>query len=483
MTYEVDVLIIGAGISGIGAAVHLQQHCPQLSFKIFERRQNIGGTWDLFRYPGIRSDSDMSTLSYQFYPWLKDQTLADGQSIQKYLYDVVEYYKLLDKISFEQQVVAANYSTQQKCWQLKTQNSQQQDEVWKARFIISCTGYYNYDQGYLPKFPKQQDFQGAIVHPQQWSSDIEYQGKNIIVIGSGATAVTLVPALVKGGAKQVTMLQRSPGYVVSVSAYDKTYQYLRQHLPVRWAYRWVRGRNIVLQRAVYSLARRAPQLTKRLLLKAVEQELRGKVDMQHFTPQYAPWDQRLCAVPDGDLFRVLRNGQAEICTDQIDYFTASGIRLKSGQHLDADLIVAATGLQIQLLGGLKLTVDDKPVDLAEKMLYQGTLLSDVPNFALMIGYSNASWTLKVDIAADYICRLLNYMQKHGYREVMPMTDVAQRLSETVMGALSAGYLQRAAEHMPKQGRRLPWKISHNYLLDKFVLKYAGFRDKNLKFSR
>ncbi|MHA3080558.1 flavin-containing monooxygenase [Acinetobacter sp. ANC 5502] len=483
MTYEVDVLIIGAGISGIGAAVHLQQHCPQLSFKILERRQNIGGTWDLFRYPGIRSDSDMSTLSYQFYPWLKDQTLADGQSIQKYLYDVVEHYKLLNKISFGQQVVAANYSTQQKCWQLKTQNAQQQSEVWKARFIISCTGYYNYDQGYLPQFPKQQDFQGSIVHPQQWSSDTEYQGKNIIVIGSGATAVTLVPALVKGGAKQVTMLQRSPSYVASVSAYDKTYQYLRQHLPVKWAYRWVRGRNIVLQRAVYSVARRAPQLTKRLLLKAVAQELQGQVDMRHFTPSYAPWDQRLCAVPDGDLFRVLRNGQAQICTDQIDYFTASGIRLKSGQHLEADLVVAATGLQIQLLGGLKLTVDHQPVDLAEKMLYQGTLLSDVPNFALMIGYSNASWTLKVDIAADYICRLLNYMHKHAYLEVMPMTDVTQRLSGTVMGALSAGYLQRAAEHMPKQGRRLPWRISHNYLLDKLVLKYAGFRDKNLKFGR
>lgn len=483
MEHRVDVLIIGAGISGIGAAVHLQQNCPQQSFKILERRQNIGGTWDLFRYPGIRSDSDMSTLSYQFYPWLKDRMLADGQSIQDYLSEVVSHYQLQDQIVFEQQVISANYDTQQKCWQLKVQNAQQKIEFWQANFVISCTGYYNYEHGYLPNFPQQQEFQGVLVHPQQWSSAIEYQNKNVIVIGSGATAVTLVPALVQGGAKRVTLLQRSPSYVANVPAYDRTYQYLRQHFPTRWAYCWIRGRNIVLQRAVYYLARQAPQLTKRLLLKSVAQALQGKVDMRHFTPNYAPWDQRLCAVPDGDLFQVLRNGQAQICTDQIDYFTASGIQLKSGQHLAADLIVAATGLQIQLLGGMQLTVDQQVVDLSEKMLYQGVLLSDVPNFALMMGYSNASWTLKVDIAADYICRLLNYMQKHAYREVLPVTDTAQRMSESVMGALSSGYLQRAVKIMPKQGRHAPWRISHNYLWDKFVLKYASFRDQNLRFQR
>ncbi|WP_111895266.1 flavin-containing monooxygenase [Acinetobacter sp. MB5] len=481
MEHHVDVLIIGAGISGIGAAVHLQQSCPELSFKILERRSNIGGTWDLFRYPGIRSDSDMSTLSYQFYPWLKSQTLADGQAIQDYLEEVVDHYDLSTLIEFEKHVKAANYDTQSKYWRLHVANKEQCTETWQARFLISCTGYYDYDQGYLPKFPQQDNFQGLLIHPQHWPADLNYQNKNVVVIGSGATAVTLVPALVKTGARHVTLLQRSPSYVAKVSAQDSTYQFLHRHLSAKWAYRFVRGRNILLQRIVFQMSESMPKLTKRLLLNAVAQEVQGKVDMHHFTPNYAPWDQRLCAVPDGDLFQVLREGAASIVTDHIECFTASGIQLKSGKYLPADLIVAATGLQIQLLGGLKLTIDHQPVKLSEKMLYQGVLLSDVPNFALMMGYSNASWTLKVDIAAQYVCQLLKYMRKHHYKEVVAHTDFQQRTQNGIMGKLSSGYLKRATDIMPKQGKRLPWRISHNYLLDKFILKYASFRDKNLSF--
>ena len=478
----VDVLIIGAGISGIGMAVHLQQACPHLKFKILERRANIGGTWDLFQYPGIRSDSDMSTLSYAFYPWLRDQTLADGQSIQNYLKEVVDHYHLLQQIEFGKQVKSANYDSKTQNWQFNIENSQTNCiEQWQAGFVVSCTGYYNYDQGYLPQFPRQAQFQGTLIHPQHWSSEIAYKNKEVVVIGSGATAVTLVPALVQGGAKRVTLLQRSPSYVATVSAQDKTYHYLKQRVPVRWAYRWVRSRNIVMQRAIYSIARQAPEFTKKMLLKSVEKQLQGRVDMRHFSPNYAPWDQRLCAVPEGDLFQVLKTGQAQMCTDEIAYFTASGVQLKSGQHLSADLVVAATGLNIQLLGGMQLTVDQQQVDVSEKMLYQGVLLSDVPNFALMLGYSNASWTLKVDIAAQYICRLLRYMKQRKYAQVVALTDSTQRMPETVMGALSAGYLQRANHLMPKQGRRLPWRISHNYLKDKWVLKYVGFKDRHLKF--
>lgn len=481
MEHHVDVLIIGAGISGIGAAVHLQQSCPKLSFKILERRSNIGGTWDLFRYPGIRSDSDMSTLSYQFYPWLKSQTLADGQSIQDYLEEVVDHYNLSTLIEFEKQVKAANYDTQSKYWRLHVENDKQQVETWQARFMISCTGYYNYDQGYLPNFPQQDNFQGQLIHPQHWPADLNYENKKVVIIGSGATAVTLVPALAKSGARHVTLLQRSPSYVAKVSAQDSTYQLLHRHLSATWAYRFVRGRNILLQRIIFQMAESMPKLTKRLLLQSVEQELQGKVDMRHFTPNYSPWDQRLCAVPEGDLFQVLREGEASIVTDHIDHITPSGIQLRSGEHLDADLIISATGLQIQLLGGLQLTIDHQLVNLGEKMLYQGVLLSDVPNFALMIGYSNASWTLKVDIAAQYVCRLLKYMHKHHHKEVVAHTDVQQRTQQGIMGKLSSGYLQRATDIMPKQGKRLPWRISHNYLLDKFILKYASFRDKNLSF--
>lgn len=482
MSKQIDVLIIGAGISGIGLAAHLAQQCPKRQFAILEARESIGGTWDLFRYPGIRSDSDMTTFGYRFKPWRKASVLADAASIRGYLSEVVDEQHLREKIYFGHRVIAANYDSATKQWWVEVINAQQEKQTWIANFIFSCTGYYDYAQGFLPHYPNQTAFQGQLIHPQHWPESLDYQGKKIVVIGSGATAITLVPALVQGGAEQVTMLQRSPTYIASISALDQMYHKLRKWLPEQSAYQLIRGRNIVTQRLIYALARKYPQLVRTFLLHAVKKQLQGKVDMKHFTPNYLPWEQRLCVVPDGDLFQVLRDGQASVVTDEIEHFTEQGIQLKSGQHLDADTIVSATGLQIQVLGGIQATVDGKPIDPAEHLLYQGMMLNNVPNLAMMIGYINASWTLKVDIAADYLCRLLNYMDQQGYAEVMPAGQ-AEQLPQSVMGGLTAGYIQRATHLMPKQGATSPWKMTNNYLADRKALKHASFEDGILTFRR
>jgi len=480
MSKQIDVLIIGAGISGIGLAAHLAQQCPKRQFAILEARESIGGTWDLFRYPGIRSDSDMTTFGYRFKPWRKASVLADAASIRGYLSEVVDEQHLREKIYFGHRVIAANYDSATKQWCVEIINAQQEKQTWIANFIFSCTGYYDYAQGFLPHYPDQATFQGQLIHPQHWPESLDYQGKKIVVIGSGATAITLLPALVQGGAGHVTMLQRSPTYIASISALDQMYHKLRKWLPEQTAYQLIRGRNIVTQRLIYALARKYPQLVRTFLLHAVKKQLQGKVDMKHFTPHYFPWEQRLCVVPDGDLFQVLRDGQASVVTDEIEHFTEQGIQLKSGQHLDADIIVSATGLQIQVLGGIQATVDGKPIDPAEHLLYQGMMLNNVPNLAMMIGYINASWTLKVDIAADYLCRLLNYMDQQGYAEVMPAGQ-AEQLPQSVMGGLTAGYIQRATHLMPKQGATSPWKMTNNYLADRKALKHASFEDGILTF--
>ena len=482
MSKQIDVLIIGAGISGIGLAAHLAQQCPKRQFAILEARESIGGTWDLFRYPGIRSDSDMTTFGYRFKPWRKASVLADAASIRGYLSEVVDEQHLREKIYFGHRVIAANYDSATKQWCVEIINAQQEKQTWIANFIFSCTGYYDYAQGFLPHYPNQTAFQGQLIHPQHWPESLDYQGKKIVVIGSGATAITLLPALVQGGAGHVTMLQRSPTYIASISALDQMYHKLRKWLPEQTAYQLIRGRNIVTQRLIYALARKYPQLVRTFLLHAVKKQLQGKVDMKHFTPNYLPWEQRLCVVPDGDLFQVLRDGQASVVTDEIEHFTEQGIQLKSGQHLDADIIVSATGLQIQVLGGIQATVDGKPIDPAEHLLYQGIMLNNVPNLAMMIGYINASWTLKVDIAADYLCRLLNYMDQQGYAEVMPAGQPEQ-LPQSVMGSLTAGYIQRATHLMPKQGATSPWKMTNNYLVDRKALKHASFEDGILNFRR
>lgn len=483
MEKQVDILIVGAGISGIGLAAHLSKHCPQRSFEIIERRESIGGTWDLFKYPGIRSDSDMSTFGFNFKPWKKESVLADGASIKNYLAEVVAEFKLKSKIHFQHRVLSANYDSSTCKWSVEIEDAHGKKQIWIANFILGCTGYYNYDQGFQPEFANQTVFQGEFIHPQHWPENLNYQGKKVVIIGSGATAITLVPAMVKGGAGHVTMLQRSPTYIASVPSVDFIYSKMRKYLPEEVAYKLTRARNIGMQRGIYALAQKQPKLLKSLLLKSVQLQLKGKVDMKHFTPNYEPWDQRLCVVPDGDLFKILREGQASVATDQIETFTETGIQLKSGQHLDADIIVSATGLNIQILGGIQATMDGQPIDTSQHMLYRGIMVSDIPNMALIIGYINASWTLKVDIAAEYICRLLNYMDQQGYAQVIPQGDQSELLQDTVMGSLSSGYIARAADVMPKQGKQAPWKVSNNYLADRKELKQASFEDGVLKFRK
>ncbi|MCU4365062.1 NAD(P)/FAD-dependent oxidoreductase [Acinetobacter variabilis] len=482
MEKQVDILIVGAGISGIGLAAHLSKHSPQRSFEIIERRESFGGTWDLFKYPGIRSDSDMSTFGFNFKPWKKESVLASGSAIKNYLAEVVQEFNLSSKIHFQHRVVSANYDSVTRKWSVVVENAQGKKQTWIANFVLGCTGYYNYDQGFQPEFPNQEAFKGTFIHPQHWPENLDYSGKKVMIIGSGATAITLVPAMVKGGAGHVTMLQRSPTYIASVPSIDIIYSKMRKLLPEDVAYKLTRARNIGMQRGIYALAQKQPKLLKTLLLKSVQFQLKGKVDMKHFTPNYEPWDQRLCVVPDGDLFKILREGHASVETDHIEKFTETGIQLKSGKHLDADIIVSATGLNIQILSGIQATMDGKPLDTSKHMLYQGVMLSDVPNMALIIGYINASWTLKVDIAAEYICRLLNYMDQHGYDEVIPEGDATELLEDTVMGSLTSGYIARAADVMPKQGKHAPWKVSNNYLADRKELKTASFEDGVLKFK-
>ena len=482
MEKQVDILIVGAGISGIGLAAHLSKHSPQRSFEIIERRESFGGTWDLFKYPGIRSDSDMSTFGFNFKPWKKESVLASGSAIKNYLAEVVQEFNLSSKIHFQHRVVSANYDSATRKWSVVVENAQGKKQTWIANFVLGCTGYYNYDQGFQPEFPNQEVFKGTFIHPQHWPENLVYSGKKVVIIGSGATAITLVPAMVKGGAGHVTMLQRSPTYIASVPSIDMIYSKMRKLLPEDVAYKLTRARNIGMQRGIYALAQKQPKLLKTLLLKSVQFQLKGKVDMKHFTPNYEPWDQRLCVVPDGDLFKILREGHASVETDHIQKFTETGIQLKSGKHLDADIIVSATGLNIQILGGIQATMDGKPLDTSKHMLYQGVMVSDVPNMALIIGYINASWTLKVDIAAEYICRLLNYMDQHGYDEVIPEGDATELLEDTVMGSLTSGYIARAADVMPKQGKHAPWKVSNNYLADRKELKTASFEDGILKFK-
>lgn len=483
MEKQVDILIVGAGISGLGMAAHLSKNNPGRKFDIIERRESFGGTWDLFKYPGIRSDSDMSTFGFNFKPWQKANVLADGASIKGYLGEVVEEYKLIDKIHFQHRVLSANYDSSIQKWVVEIENDQKKKETWIANFVLGCTGYYNYDQGFQPDFPNQDAFKGQIIHPQHWPENLDYAGKKVVIIGSGATAITLVPAMSKGGAGHVTMLQRSPTYIASVPSIDVVYDKMRKYLPEDVAYKLTRARNIGVQRGIYALAQKQPKLVKKLLLKSIELQLKGKVDMKHFTPNYNPWDQRLCVVPDGDLFKILRSGKASVETDQIEKLTDTGIQLKSGKHIEADIIVSATGLEIQILGGIKATIDGKPMDTSKHMLYKGVMVSDVPNMAMIIGYINASWTLKVDVAADYICRLLKYMDSKGLSEVIPQGDQTQLMDDTVMGSLSSGYIARAAHVMPKQGKSAPWKVSNNYLADRKELKNASFEDGVLQFKK
>jgi monooxygenase len=479
---HVDVLIVGAGLSGIGAAHHLQRNCPGKTFALLESRDCIGGTWDLFTYPGIRSDSDMYTLGYSFRPWTEAQAIADGPSILSYIRETSTEGGIDSHIRFNHRVQRADYSTADARWTVEATRTDTQETVRiSCGFLLACTGYYNYEHGYTPDFPGIERFAGRVVHPQQWSEDVDYAGKRVVIVGSGATAVTLVPAMAAAAA-HVTMLQRSPTYIVSRPGEDAIANVLRRTLSARVAYPIVRWKNVLLTMLSVQLSKRWPKLMKAIVRRGVERRLPAGFDVNtHFKPSYGPWTQRLCLVPDGDLFAAISNGSASIETDHIDTFTETGIELASGKELHADLIVTATGLDLLALGGMELAIDGREVHLYETTSYRGMMLSGVPNMALTSGYTNASWTLKCDLVCEYVCRLLNHMDAHGYQQCMPQARDPHPDDEPFID-LASGYVLRSIDQFPKQGAKAPWRLHQNYALDIVNLKRGRLEDGAMRFS-
>jgi monooxygenase len=477
-----DVLIVGAGLSGIGAAYHLQTHCPSKTFAILEGRNTIGGTWDLFRYPGVRSDSDMYTLGYCFRPWQEAKAIADGPSILRYIRETARENGIERKIRYGHRVTLASWCSSQGRWTIEATLADGKAVRFTANFLYMCSGYYDYAEGYLPGWPGMDRYGGVIVHPQKWPENLDYEGKRIVVIGSGATAVTLVPALTEKAA-HVTMLQRSPTYVVARPSEDFIANWLRRKVSARLAYGLVRWKNVLLQMYFYNLARRKPAKTKEGILRLAKKDLGPEYDVEkHFSPRYNPWDQRLCLIPDADLFSAIRSGKASVVTDEIATFTETGLRLKSGEELNADVIVTATGLKLQLLGGMRLLVDGTVAKPSRAMTYRGMMFSEVPNFASTFGYTNASWTLKADLTAGYVCRLLNYMDARGYDYCTPRRRDPSIVEEPAIN-FSSGYIQRARDVLPKQGSKKPWKLHQNYALDMLDLRFATIDDGTLEFTR
>ncbi|MGA2162913.1 MAG: NAD(P)/FAD-dependent oxidoreductase [Solirubrobacteraceae bacterium] len=477
-----DVLIVGAGLSGIGAAVHLQSNCPGRGYAILEARERIGGTWDLFRYPGIRSDSDMYTLGYSFKPWKEAKAIADGESILNYIEQTAHEHDIDRRIRFNHRVVRSEWSSAEARWTVEVERGDTGKTVHlTCGFLLMCSGYYRYDEGYRPEFTGTERFAGQIVHPQHWPEEIDYAGKRVVVIGSGATAITLVPAMASSAA-HVTMLQRSPSYVISLPAEDRIANVLRRRLPTKPAYAIARWKNVLRTMASFQLSRRWPAAMKSLLRKALELQLPPGYDIDtHFKPRYDPWDQRLCLVPDGDLFKAIGSGQASVVTDRIETFTERGIRLVSGAELEADLVVTATGLNLVIFGGMEIAVDGREIELAQTMSYKGMLLSDVPNLALTVGYTNASWTLKCDLTCEYVCRLLNHMAAHGYDVCTAHRDPT--VQELPFIDFSSGYVLRTTNQFPKQGAKAPWRLYQNYALDILSLKRGAIDDGALEFSK
>jgi monooxygenase len=476
----VDVLIVGAGLSGIGGACQLRRNCPDRSFMVFESRAASGGTWDLFRYPGIRSDSDMYTYSYSFKPWRDRSSIADGDKILNYIREAAAEYDVDRHIRYQHKVVAANWSSADKRWLVTAQRGDTGEQVTiSCKFIFNCTGYYDYEQGYTPEFSGIDDFNGKVIHAQHWPEDLDYQGKRVVVIGSGATAVTLVPAMSKDTASLV-MLQRTPTYIADVPAEDPTAEKLRKWLPTDWVFRLVRWKKVLFQIYIYHLSRRRPKDLRRYLLSEVRRKLGPDYDVAtHFTPDYNPWDQRLCAVPGGDLFAAIREGHAEVVTDHIDQFNHQGIALKSGKQLDADIVILATGLNLKFAGGIEYSIDDRQLDFTEHFIFRGMMFSDMPNMAFTVGYTNSSWTLKVDLTSRYVCRLLNKMARHGYTSVTPR--MKGDIEEVPLLDFEAGYVLRSREQFPKQGNRLPWKNYMNYIRDFIGLRFGRQNDDELEF--
>ncbi len=478
---DYDVLILGAGLSGVCAAYYLQDRCPERSFAILEGRTRLGGTWDLFRYPGIRSDSDMYTLGYSFRPWTAPDPIGDGASILAYIAETARHFAIDRHIQYERRAIAARWSSASALWTVDVRNEATQEvQQVTCRFVFACMGYYHYDEGYTPRFVGIERYRHPVVHPQHWTDEIEYSGKRVVVIGSGATAVTLVPALAERAA-HVTMLQRSPSYVLSLPEQDHLGQWLRRRLPEGAAASAMRWRSVLLGMLLYEFCQRQPRLAKRWLLAQVRQHLGGAVDVHpHFDPDYGPWDQRVCLVPNADLFRTLREGRASVVTDTIETFTEDGIMLSSGQHLDADLVITATGLRLQFLGGMTVDVDGRRVPPNDLVVYRGTMFSDVPNLAFGAGYTNASWTLKCELSARYVCRVLNHMASHGHVSACPHR-VGDTGEDQPLLNLKSGYVLRALKQMPKQGSKKPWRLYQNYVLDQISLGYGKLEDGALTF--
>ncbi|RYC11476.1 flavin-containing monooxygenase [Nocardioides zhouii] len=471
---HVDVLIIGAGLSGIGAAAHLVKDLPGTTYAVLERREASGGTWDLFRYPGVRSDSDMHTLGYRFRPWRGHVALADGQSILDYVRDTAREYGVDEHVRYGHHVVSAAWDSLTARWTV-TSEVAGETRTTTTDFLWACSGYYDYDEGYTPHFEGQDRFRGQVVHPQHWPADLDYAGKRVVVVGSGATAVTLVPAMAAAGAAHVTMLQRSPTYVISVPGKDAVKKRLTQLVGERKSYAVTRWKNIALQSALYRVSRRRPDLVRKVVRTTnVAQLPPGYAVDTHFKPAYDPWDQRMCLVPDGDLFTAIRNGSASVVTDRIATFTETGLDLASGDRLEADVVVTATGLNLQVFGGTELTVDGETVKPHETMAYRAMMLSGVPNFAFTIGYTNASWTLKADLVAEYVVRLLTRMRSTGSRAVVPVRD--ESVAEVPLMDFDSGYVQRLVHTLPRQGTEAPWSLRQNYLYDALAIRTASLDD-------
>ena len=479
---HVDVVIVGAGISGIDAAYHVQTRLPGKTYTVLEARDTIGGTWDLFRYPGIRSDSDMYTLGFPFRPWTGENAISSGASILAYVRETAAMYGIDRKIRFQHRVVAATWSSKNAEWTLDLHKGPANEPVrLTCKFLFLCAGYYDYAAGYTPDLPGRERFKGRIVHPQQWTPDIDYTGKRVVVIGSGATAVTLVPAMAERAA-HVTMLQRSPTYIISLPARDRIASWMRTKMSPQRAYDITRWKNVVMGMAFYSFSRRFPGQAKKLLVRGVSDLVKNPVSVAtHFTPTYNPWDQRVCIVPDGDLFAQIASGRASVVTDHIETFTETGIELRSGTTLEADLVVTATGLKLQWFGGMTLAVDDKRIEPSSLMIYKGMMCSDIPNLAFSIGYTNASWTLKCDLTSQYVCRLIAHMDKHSFTSCRPRRD--PEVSELALLDFTSGYVKRSIDQFPRQGSVVPWKLYQNYPLDLAMLRYAKLEDSAMKFTR
>ena len=478
---DFDIVIIGAGLSGIGAACHLERKNPEKKYKILEAREEIGGTWSLFKYPGIRSDSDMYTFGYSFKTWDDDKSFADAPSILKYLNEATEEYNVKDHINFNQKVTHYNFDTKQKVWTITAVNPTTQEKtLYTAQFIFIASGYYNYDNGYTPKYNGVENFKGQFLHPQKWNNDLDYKNKKVVVIGSGATAVTIVPTIADD-VEKITMLQRSPTYIAALPNKDKIAKIIKRFLPKKIAHIIVRGKNILTGILFYNLCRKFPKTMKRYVLKGIKKELGDFPLEPHFSPNYKPWDQRFCLVPDGDFFKAIKKGKAYVETDIIETFKENGILLKSGKFLEADIIISATGLKLLPFGGVKISLDNTPFDITKQFIYKGLMLSELPNFFVFAGYTNASWTLKSDLTSEYISRMLKYLDKHSYKSVEAKV-IEENLGELPLINLDSGYIHRAKHILPKQGDQFPWRLYQNYILDYKVLRLNKIKDKRLLFN-